>query len=198
MISLILASGSAVRARLLASAGVPFDVVPARVDEDAVKNALLAQNTPMRGIADALAELKAVRVSGSRPDTLVLGGDQVLVFENELVSKSVNIPEARTLLHKLRGGKHQLISAVVLAKDTVPIWRHVDNSTLTMRDFSNEFLEDYLAREGEAALEAVGCYHLEGAGTQLFASIAGDYFSVLGLPLLPILAALREHGVLPS
>ncbi len=197
MIPLILASGSAVRARLLASAGVAFDVVPARVDEDAVKEALLAQDVPFRGIADALAELKAVQVSSSRPDTLVLGADQVLVFDNELVSKSLSISEARFLLHKLRGRKHQLIGAAVLARDGVPIWRHVDASTLTMRAFSDEFLDDYLAREGEAMLDSVGCYHLEGRGAQLFENITGDYFSILGLPLLPVLAALRDQGVVP-
>jgi septum formation protein len=198
MTPLILASGSAVRARLLASAGIVFDVVPARVDEDAVKEALLAQNIPMRGIADALAELKAVRVSSSHPGAIVLGADQVLVFEKELVSKFSNISQARTLLSKLRGRTHELIGAAVLAKDGVPIWRYVDNSTLTMRALSDKFLDDYLAQVGEAMLGSVGCYHLEGMGAQLFAHIAGDYFSILGLPLLPVLAALRDQGVIPS
>jgi septum formation protein len=168
----ILASGSAVRAQLLKAAGVAFHVVPARVDEDAIKEALLAQKVPMRGIADALAELKAVRVSKSHPGVLVLGADQVLVFENELVSKASNISDARNLLSRLRGRKHALIGAAVLAKDGVPVWRHVDSATLTMRSFSEAFLEAYLARDGEAALDSVGCYHLEGRGAQLFADIA--------------------------
>jgi septum formation protein len=193
-----LASGSAVRAQLLRAACVAFAVVPARVDEDAVKEALLAQNVPMRGIADALAELKAVRVSNSHPGTLVLGADQVLVFENELVSKSPNVSEARALLNKLRGRTHELVGAVVLAKDGAPVWRHVESATLTMRDFSDSFLEDYLAREGEAVLDSVGCYQLERRGAQLFANIAGDYFSILGLPLLPVLAALRDQSVVAS
>jgi len=195
---LVLASASAVRARLLAQAGVAFDVVPARVDEAAVKESLLARNVPMRGIADALAELKAVRVSSSRPGVLVLGADQVLVFEQELVSKSSSISEARMLLRKLRARKHALIGAAVLARDGVPVWRHVDSATLTMRAFSDTFLEDYLTHEGEAVLGSVGCYHFEGTGAQFFAHVDGDYFSVLGLPLLPVLAALRDHGVVPS
>jgi septum formation protein len=194
----ILASGSAVRAQLLKAAGVAFHVVPARVDEDAIKEALLAQKVPMRGIADALAELKAVRVSKSHPGVLVLGADQVLVFENELVSKASNISDARNLLSRLRGRKHALIGAAVLAKDGVPVWRHVDSATLTMRSFSEAFLEAYLARDGEAALDSVGCYHLEERGAQLFADIAGDYFSILGLPLLPVRAALRDQGVIAS
>ena len=198
MTSLILASGSVVRARLLASAGIEFVAIPARVDEDAVKEALLAQNTPMRGIADALAELKALRVSRSHPGALVLGADQVLAFEKELVSKSSNLSEARTLLGKLRGRTHELIGAAVLAKDGAPIWRHVDSATLTMRAFGDEFLEDYPAQEGEAVLGSVGCYHLEGRGAQLFAHIAGDYFSILGLPLLSVLAVLRDQGAIPS
>ncbi len=196
MTDLILASGSAVRAQLLTAAGIAFEVIPARVDEDAVKEALLAQNVPMRGIADALAELKAVRVSNARPGTLVLGADQVLVFEKELVSKSSTISDARKLLSKMRGRKHELIGAAVLARDGAPVWRHVDSAALTMRPFSEAFLEDYLAREGEAVLGSVGCYRLEGCGAQLFAGIAGDYFSILGLPLLAVLAALREHGVI--
>jgi septum formation protein len=195
---LILASGSAVRAQLLRSACVAFAVVPARVDEDAVKEALLARNVPMRGIADALAELKAVRVSNSHPGKLVLGADQVLVFENELVSKSANVSEARALLSKLRGRTHELVGAAVLAKDGAPVWRHVGSATLAMRDFSDSFLEDYLAREGEAVLDSVGCYQLERRGAQLFANIAGDYFSILGLPLLPVLAALRDQSVVAS
>jgi septum formation protein len=195
---LILASGSAVRARLLAAAGVAFDIIPARVDEGAVKEALLAQNTPMRGIADALAELKALRVSRSHPGALVLGADQVLVFEQELVSKSSTISASRTLLNRLRGREHELVGAAVLAKDGTAIWRHVDSATLTMRDFSDAFLEDYLAREGEGVLGSVGCYHLEGSGAQLFSHIAGDYFSILGLPLVQVLGALRDQGVLAS
>ena len=198
MTPLILASGSAARAQLLTSAGVLFDIVPARVDEDAVKDALLAQNTPIRAIADALAELKAVRVSASHPGAMVLGADQVLVFEKNLVNKSSSILEARTLLSKMRGRKHELIGAAVLAKDGVPIWRHVDSSTLTMRAFDDRFLDDYLTQEGETVLGSVGCYHLEGRGAQLFTNIAGDYFSILGLPLLPVLAALRDQGVIPS
>ena len=175
-----------------------FEVIPARVDEDAVKESLLAQGTPVRGIADALAELKAVRVSASHPEQLVLGADQILAVDKELVSKSSNVGEARALLRKLRGRKHELIGAVVLARSGSPIWRHVEVSTLTMRNFSDAFLEDYLAREGEAVLDSVGCYHFEGSSAQLFAGYTGDYFSILGLPLLPLLAELRNQGIVAS
>jgi septum formation protein len=139
-----------------------------------------------------------VRVSSSHREALVLGADQVLVFEQELVSKSADISQARNLLRRLRGRKHELIGAAVLAKGGIPVWRYVESATLTMRDFSDALLEDYLAGEGEAVLDSVGCYQLEGRGAQLFANIEGDYFSILGLPLLPVLAALRDQGVMAS
>jgi septum formation protein len=192
---LILASASEVRARVLKSAGVAFDIRPAHVDEDAVKESLLAAKAPLRDVADALAELKAVRVSASRPDALVLGADQVLAFEGGLVSKCASLDEARVLLRRLRGRTHQLISALVLAKAGGAIWRTVETATLGMRDFSDRFLDDYLAAEGEGLLKGVGCYRLEGRGAQLFERVEGDYFTVLGLPLQPLLAALRQHGI---
>jgi septum formation protein len=189
----VLASASQVRARLLAAAGVQFQIVPARIDEQAVKETLADENP--RTIADALAELKALRVASSYTDVLVLGADQVLAFNGVLIDKSGNLDEARMLLRRLRGGRHELFTAVVLARNGAAVWRHTDRAGMWMRDFSDEFLEDYLAREGGAVLDSVGCYHFEGLGAQLFARIEGDYFSVLGLPLLPLLAALREHGV---
>ena len=198
MTGLILASASEVRARVLKGAGVDFEVRPAHVDEDAVKDSLLAARAPLRDVADALAELKALRVSTSRPDALVLGADQVLAFEGELVSKCASLDEARTLLRRLRGRTHQLTSALVLAKAGSAIWRTVETATLTMRDFSNRFLDDYLAAEGEELLKGVGCYRLEGRGAQLFERVEGDYFAVLGLPLQPLLAALRQHGIVTT
>lgn len=196
MTPILLASGSAVRAKLLKDAGVPFDVVPARVDEDAVKHALLAEHATPREIADHLAELKALRVSASHPDTLVVGADQVLVFEGKLVSKSADLDEARALLRRLSGHTHDLVSAVVCAKNGAAVWRHSAQARLQMRPLSEPFLERYLAAEGSAALDSVGCYHLERHGVQLFSAISGDYFAILGLPLLPLLAALREFGAL--
>jgi septum formation protein len=194
---LILASGSVVRARLLAATGIAFDVVAPHVDEDAVKESLLAEGAPPRDIADALAALKASKVSTSHPGGFVIGADQVLVFERELISKSPDISAVRALLRRLAGQKHELIGGVVLAKEGAIVWRHVARAELTMRNFSDAFLDDYLARNGEEILSSVGGYLLEGEGVQLFSHIAGDYFTILGLPMIPLLNALREFGALP-
>lgn len=191
---LVLASASRSRAQMLKAAGVEFEIVPAHVDEEAVKQSLLA--APARDVADALAELKAVRISASHPGALVLGADQVLAFGSELVSKCESLDEAAALLRRLRGKSHELISAAVLVKDGTPIWRHMSKATLWMRAFSDEFLKEYLAGEGESLLSGVGCYRLEGRGAQLFEKIDGDYFTILGLPLVPLLTALRQQGIL--
>jgi septum formation protein len=175
---------------------VEFEIVPAHVDEESVKQSLLAENAPARDVADALGELKAVRISASHPGALVLGADQVLAFGSELVSKCESLDEAATLLRRLRGKSHELISAAVLARDGAPIWRQVDTASLRMRAFSDEFLSDYLAAEGEGLLSGVGCYRLEGRGSQLFEKIEGDYFTILGLPLIALLTALRQQGIL--
>ncbi len=196
MSGFILASGSTTRAQLLAQAGIAFDVVPARIDEEAVKASLRAEGAPLARVPEVLAEMKALRVSAQQPEALVLGADQILAFEDRVISKSDDVAGARRLLQALRGREHRLIGAAVLAKGGSAIWRHVETATLTMRNFGDAFLDDYLAREGEAALSSVGCYRLEGPGVQLFSSIKGDYFSILGLPLLPLLAALRQHGVI--
>ena len=196
MMRLVLASASPVRARLLEAAGVPFEVSPSRVDEKAAKATLLAEGAKPRDIADALAETKALRRAIAEPDALVLGADQVLEFEGECLGKSANLDEAQVLLRRLRGKSHTLINAAVLARGGQALWRHVGTATLWMRDFSDGFLRRYLDAEGEGILGSVGCYHLEGRGTQLFSRIDGDYFTVLGLPLLPVLSALRDVGVL--
>lgn len=196
MSAFVLASASPTRAGLLQAAGVRFEIAPARVDEDAVKESLLAERAPARAIADALAELKAVRISTGRPGALVLGADQVLEIEGDLISKSDDLDAAAALLRRLRGKTHSLITAAVLARDGAPIWRHVAHVRLSVREFSEEFLEDYLAEEGTELLGSVGCYRLEGRGLQLFARIDGDYFSILGLPMLPLLTALREQGII--
>ena len=193
----ILASKSAARSQLLAGAGVPFETMVAGVDEDAVKTGLLAEGASPRDVADALAELKAVRISARQPG-FVVGADQTLEFEGRLYDKAVDLAEVRARLLALRGKPHQLHSAVVVARDGAPIWRELVSATLTMRDFSEAFLDDYLATEGEAALGSVGCYRLEGPGAQLFSKIEGDYFAILGLPLLGLLDLLRRHQVLSA
>lgn len=191
----ILASKSAARRAVLTGAGVAFEPLVAGVDEDAVKASLLAEGATPREIAEALAELKAIRVSRGRIE-LVVGADQTLEFEGRLYDKAESLEEARSRLQALRGRPHQLHSAVVVAKEGTPIWREVVTATLTMRDFSDAFLDDYLWREGEQALGSVGCYRLEDLGAQLFSKIEGDYFAILGLPLLGLLELLRNHGVL--
>ncbi len=192
--SVILASKSAARTAVLKGAGVAFETAVSGVDEEAVKTALLAEGQGAKAIAEALAELKAQKISQSRPG-LVIGADQTLEFDGRLYDKAETVEEARARLKLLRGKPHQLHSAVVVAKDGAPIWRDMVSCTLTMRDFSDDFLEDYLAREGEAALGSVGCYRLESLGAQLFSKIEGDYFAILGLPLLGLLDLLRNHGL---
>ena len=194
---IILASKSAARRAVLTGAGVPFEVSVAGVDEDAVKNAMLAEGASPRDIADALAELKAVKVSRSKPG-FVIGSDQTLEFEGRLYDKAQTTEDATERLKLMRGKPHKLHSAVVVAKDGAPIWREIVSATLTMRDFSDAFLTDYLALEGEEALGSVGCYRLEGPGAQLFSKIEGDYFTILGLPLMGLLDLFRRHGVLAS
>lgn len=196
MSALILASASAVRARLLREAGVAFDVRPAAVDEAALKRTL--SGAAAEEVAGALAKAKALAVEADFPDALVLGCDQVLICDGRLFDKARDVGEAREALAFLRGKDHRLVSAAVLAESGQVVWRHVEAATLTMRDFSDEFLASYLAAEGQTVLGAVGCYHLEGRGAQLFQSVRGDFFCVLGLPLLPLLAALRGRGILAT
>jgi len=195
--AVILASKSAARRAVLEGAGVPFEVAVAGVDEESIKTGMLAEGASPRDIADALAEVKALRVSRGRAG-FVVGADQALELEGGLYDKAGTLAEARARLKLLRGKPHKLHSAVVVAKDGAPIWREVVTATLTMRDFSDEFLEEYLAREGEAALGSVGCYRLEDVGAQLFSRIEGDYFAILGLPLLGLLDLLRRHRVLTA
>lgn len=198
MTAIILASGSVVRARLLSAAGVQFGIVPARIDEETVKESLVADRVSPRQIAEQLAELKAMKISASQEGALVIGADQILTFQGQIVSKSSTIEEARTLLRRLAGHVHELISALALAKDGAIVWRWCERAQLQMRKLGDVFLDDYLAKEGDAILDSVGCYHYEGRGAQLFSSVSGDYFSILGLPLLPLLAALREFGAVDT
>jgi len=195
MSKLLLASASSVRATLLRSADIVFEVCAANVDEDEIKASLLAQDCDAGVVADALAEAKAACVSAANPHAFVLGCDQILVCNGKLIGKSTSLGEARVLLSELRGKDHILITACVLAKNGTPLWRRQDRCTMKMRPFSDGFLETYLKLEGSSILGSVGCYHLESRGVQLFESVQGDYFSVLGLPLIPLLAALRDHGI---
>ena len=188
-----LASTSAIRRQLLTNVGLTFDAVGAQVDEDAIKDAMRAEGASPRAQADKLAEAKAVRVSQKRGG-LVLGCDQILAFKGVSFDKSNSLNEASERLKQLRGETHSLECAVVIARDGVPIWRLVKTSHLTMRQFSDAFLADYLAHHGHEALSSVGCYQFEGPGAQLFDRIDGDYFAILGLPLLEVLAFLRLHG----
>jgi septum formation protein len=197
MTPITLASKSAARASVLSAAGVAFETVGAGVDEGAAKRELLVKGAGPREVADALAELKAVKASQGRAG-LVIGADQTLDFNGRLFDKAESLHEARERLRMLRGHPHKLHSAVVLAKDGAVVWREVPAATLTMRDFSDDFLEAYLARHGEGLLGSVGCYRLEDDGVQLFETIDGDYFTILGLPLMGLLDQLRRHGALAS
>ena len=195
--TIILASKSAARRAVLDGAGVPYEATVAGVDEDAVKASLLAEGHGPRDVADALAELKAIRVSRAKLG-FVIGSDQTLDLDGTLYDKAPDIDAARERLKLLRGRTHELHSAVVVAKEGAPIWREVVTASLTMRDFSDAFLEDYLATEGPHALGSVGCYRLEGPGSQLFSKIEGDYFAILGLPLMGLMDLLRRHGELAA
>ncbi len=190
---LTLASTSVIRQQLLTNAGVEFEAIGANVDEDAIKDAMRGEGATPRAQADKLAEAKAVRVSQKRGG-LVLGCDQILAFGGQSFDKSNTLEEASERLKLLRGQTHSLECGVVIARDGVPIWRLVKSSHLTMRDFSDDFLAEYLSQHGQEALSSVGCYQFEGAGAQLFERVEGDYFAILGLPLLEVLAFLRLHG----
>jgi septum formation protein len=197
---IILASTSRARREMLAAAGVAFTVEAADVDEPAIRKTLLAAKsaaTPPQ-IADALARAKAEDVSQRHKGSLVIGGDQVLALGTELLTKARDEAAARATLKKLRGMTHELHSAVALAVDGRVLWTHTGTARLKMRDFSDAFLEEYLTRAGDRIGQSVGAYELEGLGVQLFDKIEGDYFTVLGLPLLPLLAELRAHGMIAA
>jgi septum formation protein len=195
---IVLASGSAIRRQLLASAGVMFEVVAADVDEAAITAALLNESDCVDPdhVAGVLARAKAEAVSQVRPDALVIGADQVLALGGRLFDKPGTMADARVTLDRLRGRTHDLFSAVVIAEGGSSVWGTTERAGLTMRAFSDAFLDAYLARAGERILKSVGAYELEGLGLQMFERIDGDYFTILGLPMLPLLAALRARGVL--
>lgn len=197
---LILASGSAARRSLLQSAGLVFDVVPANIDEAAIRDAILDATNGAEGadIASVLAAEKARLVSEMHRDALVIGADQVLALGGKIFGKAENLAEAREILTMLRGRTHELISAVALARNGKVHWQTSAFAEMTVRQFSDEFLGCYLGKMGERALQSVGCYEIEGPGVQLFEQIDGDYFTILGIPLLELLARLRHDGMVSA
>jgi septum formation protein len=195
----ILASQSPARRAMLTAAGVPHEARPAHVDEEAIADSLVAQSAGPVRIADALAEVKAAKISGGHPGVLVLGSDTIVVAANgELVAKPETRSVAETQLRRLAGSTHRLISAAVICEDGKPVWRAYGSARLTMRPLTDEFIAAYLDLEGEAVLGCVGCYRIEGLGAQLFSKVEGDQFTIRGLPLLAVLDYLRARGVLPS
>jgi septum formation protein len=196
--TLILASASPARKAVLENAGVAFDVRPSRVDEDELKRSLKAQNMPAKNIAEALAEAKALKISRMQPEALVLGGDQILVCNDVLFDKPMDMDHAAAHLRALSGKWHSLETALVLAEGGQSIWRHLSAAKLKMRQLSDRFIAEYLDQIGPAALTSVGAYQLEGLGAQLFEKIEGDFFTILGLPVLPVLQQLRLRAMVPS
>ena len=195
---LILASGSETRALLLKNAGVEIETVAPNIDEASIKLSMLAENAPPDQIAGTLAEMKAKKIGNKHPTRLVIGSDQVLVCEGKLFDKPNDIDEARHQLTMFRAKKHQLVTLVVAIEHTRPVWRHMSRANLQMRDFSDTFLNSYIDQNSEGLTDTVGGYKLEQGGAQLFTRVDGDYFSILGLPLLELLGFLRTRGIVPE
>lgn len=195
---IILASGSQIRAQLLRNAGLSFDVSVPRIDEEMVKASLLAEEAGPRDVADTLAEMKARKVADKHPNAMVMGCDQVLAFKQSILSKPTSPEDAMQQLQLMRGEQHMLLSAAVIYHEGKPVWRHVGQVRLRMRDVSDAYLEGYITRNWDDIRHSVGAYQLEGEGVRLFHSINGDYFHVLGLPLLEVLAFLTLRGVIES
>ncbi|MDZ4391560.1 nucleoside triphosphate pyrophosphatase [Cypionkella sp.] len=195
---LLLASASPIRLQLLRNAGLEVTAQPARIDEDLIRQSLQADAATPRDIADALAEMKARKLAEKNPDALVLGCDQILAFRGQVFGKPETPEEARAQLTGFRGQAHQLISALVLYDGGKPIWRHMSEAKLTMRDLSDQYLDDYITRNWHALQHSVGGYKLEEEGIRLFSAIEGDYFTILGLPLLPLISYLGTRGFIPT
>jgi septum formation protein len=194
---LILASSSASRAAILRAAGLRFEAVPARIDETALIESLTAEGVKPRDIADALAEAKTLKVAASTPPgALVVGADQLLVCDGRIFEKPRDRAEAEAHLAFLGGKTHELVGAVCGAVNGAIVWRHVATARLTMRSMDARFISDYLDSAGAAVMNSVGCYQLEGLGVHLMSRIDGDYFAILGLPLLAVLDFLRTQGAL--
>jgi septum formation protein len=193
---ILLASGSPFRRKLLENAGIDFDAIPASTDERAMEATLEGSGASPEDVALVLAEAKALDVSAKNPDAIVIGTDQTLSLDDTIFHKPADMEGARRHLLKLSGKTHHLNSAVVLARNGETLWRHVAVARLTMRKLEPDFIGRYLSRVGDKALSSVGAYQVEGEGIQLFEEIEGDYFTIVGLPLLPLLVALREQGAI--
>jgi len=194
---LILASGSKTRARMLRGAGVAIEIVVPAIDEPELMASLNASGATTSRVAEVLAEMKAQRVAPRFPGRFVLGCDQMLECDGLWLDKPADRDHARDQLRMLRGKSHSLVTSAVLMRDEERLWHVTERAEMRMRDFSDQFLEHYLELAGEDILRSVGAYQLEGIGAQLFQRVSGDFFTVLGLPLLPVLAILREHGIVP-
>jgi len=195
---LILASSSATRAKLLRNAGLEIEVRPARIDEENIRRSLLAEGASTADLADALAENKALRVAQKHPQGLVLGCDQILDLDGAVLAKPDDENDARSQLRRLRAKTHRLFSAAVLYDQGQPVWRKTAIARLTMRPFSDDFLESYLSENWQDIRHCVGCYQIEGPGIRLFSSIEGDFFGILGLPLLDLLTFLTHRKSIPG
>lgn len=193
--ALVLASASASRSAMLRHAGLDITQDAAGVDEDMVKRSLQAEGADAADVALTLADLKAQHVSRRHPDAFVIGADQMLECNGVWFDKPPDTDHARGHLRALRGKKHELITAAVVVRSGARVWQHVDRAALTMRPFSDAFIEHYLEAVGEEVCGTVGAYRLEGRGAQLFSRVEGDFFTILGLPLLPLLDFLRGHGI---
>lgn len=195
---ILLASASPMRLALLHNAGVAASALPARIDEETIRAALEAEGAHPQDIADALAEMKARKIAERHPDALVLGCDQVLEFDRRAWGKPASPDEARVQLLAMRGKTHRLLSALVFYDQAKPVWRHIGRVDLTMREFSDAWLDGYISRNWDSLRHSAGGYKLEEEGVRLFTDIRGDYFAVLGLPLLPLLAYLELRGFIET
>lgn len=193
---MILASTSPTRLTMLRAAGLNPTPVAPRVDEASIRDALTAEDATPRDIADTLAEMKARKVAEKHPETLVIGCDQVLALDRETFAKPETPEDARAQLRRLRGKTHKLLSALVVYENAEPVWRYLGEARLTMHDISDAYLDDYVTRNWDSIRHSVGCYKVEEEGVRLFSAIAGDHFTILGLPLLPLLAYLGNRGMI--
>ena len=195
---IILASESKIRRKLLLQAEVNFQSIAAKIDEDTIKESLKNEDAKPKDISDALAEYKAIRVANNFPTDIIIGCDQILVCNNEIISKARTLNEAKETLKLLRDKSHQLLSSAVIYDNNKPVWRTTSRAQLFMRDFTDEYLEYYIQTSGTDILSSVGCYLLENNGVNLFNRIQGDYFTVLGFPLLEVLDFLRKRELIKT